>query len=111
MMNDKFDSLRNPNIGTPETLELATITWIKSLEETKRPVTLAEKFPRIANRLAAIWADQATTVTYLDELMFDDRGGRKGFPIAIGLELATLKELVLSRKAPAFTGNVGALRR
>ena len=111
MMNDKFDHLRNPNPGTPQTLELATVTWMNSLEEKKRPVTLADKFPRIANRLAAIWTNEATTISYLDELMFDDRGHRKGFPMTIGLELATLKELVLNRKALASTGNPAALRR
>ena len=56
-----------------------------------QPKVLLERFPRIANGLAAAWHDRMTTLHYFDDLLSDRRGGRKGFPPDILEELQLLK--------------------
>jgi hypothetical protein len=69
----------------------ATATWYAGLPLTVQPKALRERFPRIANGLAAAWRDRATTLDYFDDLLSDRRGGRKGFPEDALEELQNLK--------------------
>jgi hypothetical protein len=56
------------------------------------PVALLQQFPRIANGLARMWGDKAALRQYLDELLIDRRGGRRGFPPEVHHELMMLRE-------------------
>ena len=67
-----------------------TAYWIASLPERVRPGALAEKFPRIANHLAATWHDPAAFHAYLRDLTEDRRGGRQGFPEDVACNLHDL---------------------
>ena len=69
-----------------------TNAWLAELPESARPRQLAARYARLANRLARIWNDPVKCERLLDDLMTDHRGGRKGFPLAIASELATLHE-------------------
>ncbi len=69
----------------------ATARWHASLPLAVQPDVLRTCFPRIANCLAAGWHDRDTTKHYLDELLTDRRGGRKGFPAEVLEELHVLK--------------------
>ena len=73
-------------------MRTATIQWIIKLPTHVQPRYLQVKYPRIANQLASMWAEPARCEPYLDELMTDKRGGRKGFPIAVAQELASLRD-------------------
>jgi len=54
------------------------------------PNELAEKFPRIVDRIVELWHLKAID-DYFSELMIDDRGGtRQGFPPSIAFEIFTL---------------------
>jgi hypothetical protein len=53
---------------------------------------LARQFPRIANRLRHLWKQVASCEVYLDALLVDRRGSRKGFPPKIAQELEALRE-------------------
>lgn len=113
-MEQNFEHRRS-NEDSAQRLDTATVKWKSNLDEKQRPEMLAGQFPRIANKLAMLWPDPVATLAYLDELMFDKRGNRQGFPIAISLELATLKELVVDQQASKAAaqrgGNLAALKR
>jgi len=80
---------RGPEIN-PVLLE-ATVAWMNALPYTVRPTELAQRFPRIANSIAELWLRADRCEPYLDSLMVDQRGGRKGFPMSIALEVASLR--------------------
>ena len=65
--------------------------WLDALPLSVRPVTLAEKYPRIANRFALLWKQPRQCDAYFESLLVDERGGRKGFSQTVALELVTLK--------------------
>ena len=69
-----------------------TRTWLASLPQDVRPMELARQFPRIANRLRHLWKQVARCEVYLDALLVDRRGSRKGFPPKIAQELEALRE-------------------
>ena len=75
-----------------EPLLNVTRTWLASLPQDVRPVELARQFPRIANRLRHLWKQVARCEEYLDSLLVDRRGTRKGFPSKISEELEALRE-------------------
>lgn len=68
-----------------------TIQWLAGLPEDARPIELARRFPRVANALAQLWRRVARCEEYLDSLVVDDRGGRKGFPFDVAMELTRLR--------------------
>lgn len=65
--------------------------WLAELPQHLRPRETAALYPRIANRLARVWPKPDHCRVYFDELLLDTRGDRKGFPVAVALELAALK--------------------
>ncbi len=75
-----------------ETLRTATLQWILKLPDHVQPRHLQVRYPRVANRLAAEWERVAVCESYLDSLITDKRGGRKGFPLAVAQEIAVLRD-------------------
>ena len=73
------------NIVFPRTLK-----WANELPPRVKPVALMRHFPRIANMIAAAWDDLVQFETYMDSLLTDKRGGRKGFPTDVITELGAL---------------------
>ena len=69
-----------------------TRVWLASLPEHVCPMELAREFPRIANRLRYLWKQVARCEEYMDCLLVDRRGTRKGFPEKITQELEALRE-------------------
>src|SRR5262245_56508428 len=69
----------------------ATVAWMAALPPTVRPTELARHFPRIANSIAELWRRVSRCEEYLDSLVVDERGDRKGFPPAVALEITTLR--------------------
>ncbi len=70
----------------------ATWRWIAQLPPEIRPLSLLDEFPRVANMLARAWPDAPSFATCLDSLLHDRRGGRRGFPGHVQIELLTLRE-------------------
>jgi hypothetical protein len=54
---------------------------------------IEEKFPRIAKALCELWGQEGYT-PYLRSLVFDERGGRQGFPPDVSSELFSLYGLL-----------------
>jgi hypothetical protein len=71
-------------------LDDVTVAWLAALPEHARPATLARRYPRIANRLCSLWRLVSRCEDYLDDLMFDRRGGRQGFPRDVARDVAAL---------------------
>lgn len=69
----------------------ATVAWMAELPDAVRPGELARRFPRIANSIAEQWRRVARCEEYLDTLVVDQRGDRKGFPPAVAHELTALR--------------------
>ncbi|MBY0468676.1 MAG: hypothetical protein K2Q07_06845 [Burkholderiaceae bacterium] len=67
--------------------------WLRSLPGRERPLALCSMYPRLANRLAAVWDDPEQTEAVFDELMIDRRGGRLGFAPLVAGELMRLHRL------------------
>ena len=68
-----------------------TLTWLARLPKDVRPMVLAGRYPRIANKIADIWRRVARCEEYLDTLVVDHRGNRTGFPPDVAQELNNLR--------------------
>jgi hypothetical protein len=85
-------SLRLPASPYDRTLSLAAVAWLSELPPEIAPLTLAHQFPRIVNRLARFWDSPRMIDEYLQQLLVDKRGKRKGFPLKVVEELYRLAE-------------------
>jgi hypothetical protein len=84
-----------------EILAGETLQWLAALPADVRPQHLPTKFPRMANMLGCRWADRQACLAYLDDLLIDKRGTRRGFPLEIVEELASLKNYFQTVVYPA----------
>lgn len=76
----------------PTSLTSSSREWLAELPAEVRPTELAAHFPRVANELSARWRKVSACEQYLDDLVFDRRGGRTGFPRNIGHEINGLRD-------------------
>lgn len=92
-----WQRLREP--PRPQDLVLSTLAkrWCESLQQRYQPTQLCALFPRLANRLALCWNDEALASRVLDDLVVDKRRNRAGFPPAVSQELIRLRLLRPSR--------------
>jgi hypothetical protein len=65
--------------------------WKEKLPAAIRPQQLCAQYPRVANRLGLCWSDPQLTGRLLEELLIDQRGGRRGFPKPVAEELMRLR--------------------
>ena len=68
-----------------------TLTWVASLPPNFQPNGLVRHFARIANLIAATWEDPKAFDAYIESLLTDKRGNRRGFPSDILSELVALQ--------------------
>jgi hypothetical protein len=85
-----YQLLRSPPNPRDKQLSDLAKVWVDRLPAAHRPLSLCLQYPRIANRIALCWADQALTEMVFSELLQDRRGNRRGFPAAVNQELLTL---------------------
>jgi hypothetical protein len=76
-----------------------TAAWSAAFAPPLQPKVLCQGFPRIANALASGWRDVDSTLRYLDDLLTDKRGGRKGFPAEVLGELHALRSFYETQHA------------
>ena len=86
-----WHQLRGPELESDKSLTPDAQTWLSLLPEFARPMALCAAHPRIANRLALIWADRAATKIYFDNVLVDNRPGRVGFSTDVRAELLRLR--------------------
>ena len=86
-----WEERRRPLTATDRALAGAALEWIVRLPPALRPRALAERYPRVVNLIAETWSTPQQWRGTFDELMFDSRGARQGFPHEIELELQSLR--------------------
>lgn len=80
-----------------------TLQWAATLPPEVRPQALMDKFPRVANMVAACWKEPASLHKCMNDLVvvIDRRGKRQGFPAEVLSELVNLQTYsVVNRYAP-----------
>lgn len=77
------------------TLAPDTEAWLRALPGLTYPQALTTQFPRIANALAAVRHDPQALRERFHELMHDQRGGRRGFPFDVMMDLLALREALI----------------
>ena len=87
-----WQRVRRPECTRDLALTGTTRRWLQRLPARRRPYRLCTAYPRVANRIAWVWADEAVTAQVLDDLLTDRRGGRAGFPHWVTRELRRLQE-------------------
>ena len=87
---EDWEAKRTPTNAEP--LGDEARAWMSGLPEAVQPRQLALRYARLANKLCKVWTAQAQCERLLDDLMMDRRGGRKGFPLQVANELATLRD-------------------
>ena len=70
----------------------STIDWLAALPPNVRPLALATKYPRLANRIAHEWREPSACRRDFDDLVYDKRGTRRGFPPDVYVELLALRD-------------------
>ena len=77
--------------STPADILLpTTAAWALRLPSELKPRALLERYPRVAKLVAATWSDARAFETYMESLLTDKRGSRRGFPLEVQRELASL---------------------
>ena len=87
---ENWEEKRAAPVSEPLSDEAAA--WMAELPESVQPRQLALRYARLANRICEAWRTPLKCEKLLDELMMDRRGGRKGFPLQVANELATLRD-------------------
>lgn len=87
----EWASRRRPPVPTDRALAGATIDWMLRLPAALQPHHLADKFPRLANQIAAAWFDRPRCERALQALLTDDRGGRRGLSYELRNEIEALQ--------------------
>lgn len=84
-------TMRRPEIDSDRILMPGTLKWLELLPEYARPPLFCERFPRIVNQFANVWADRRLCKLFFETLMGDDRGGRAGFGPEVRKEIVRLR--------------------
>lgn len=87
----QWEHLRRSENPSDVKLNVATYKWVLTLPVEVWPLWLMKYFPRIANQFADTWGSRSACETLFEQLLMDQRGTRKGFPMTISREIMALK--------------------
>jgi hypothetical protein len=74
-------------------LSAVAIDWARNVIPFEiYPRSSLDRFPRIINKIAALWREPAQFRPYMDDLLCDERGDRQGCPFDILVELTNLRQ-------------------
>lgn len=91
MSSTDWTTLRAPLTDDDRVLVSETHFWLRNIPRAFHPRRFCFDYPRAANRLARSWHDPTLVDRVLNDLLFDERGGRAGFPPRIVDELKLLR--------------------
>jgi hypothetical protein len=74
-----------------ELIREETSAWMRELPVDVRPAHLAERFPRVANKICVLWTQPLRCAAYLSDLLIARRAKRQGFPAEVALEIGNLR--------------------
>lgn len=89
-MPNASEMMRRPVQPSDFHLNSQAEALLGSLPQGVAPVALAERFPRILNKIADTWETPTALMNYLDGLLRDDRGNRQGFPFDVAVDIMHL---------------------
>ncbi|NYI01281.1 hypothetical protein [Cupriavidus plantarum] len=98
---------RDPQTMVPQKLSPGALRWLRELPAQARPLELFHGYPRIANQLAVLAANESALLAYLADLLIDRRGDRQGFPGNIAQELSRLNAYLMGMLPPEEDGAGG----
>ena len=84
--------MRRHHLHEVNRLLSSTIDWLATLPLNVRPLALATHFPRVANRIAKEWKEPSACRRDFEDLVYDNRGDREGFPPDVLVELLALRD-------------------
>jgi hypothetical protein len=96
---ESWAGLRAPTQDRDRVLLSDTHLWLRRVPPRLHPKQLCRHHPRLANRLAGYWDDRAQVLQFIDDLLIDRRGGRKGLPDRVRAELQLLGRFQAMRLA------------
>jgi hypothetical protein len=97
---DAVDTYGHLRKSSPATEPLRrTLSWFANLPPEVQPFVLLRRYARVANLIAATWHDPHLFQTYMESLLIDRRGGRRGFPPNVRRELLLLQKHRESRRS------------
>lgn len=73
-------------------LQERTYNWLLSLPTEIWPLWLIKHYPRIGNQFSEVWQRRPALEKLFAELLLDQRGTRKGFPVEVSREIMALKQ-------------------
>ncbi len=83
--------LRAAPIDSDRVMLSATHLWLRRVPPRIHPRHLCRYHPHLANRLAQCWGDRNRVGQFMDDLLVDRRGGRKGLSARVKTELLCLE--------------------
>lgn len=89
-------------MAEPEPIQMMpeTEAWLRAIPGLRYPQALATQFPRIANALAQVRHDPQALRERFHELTHDQRGGRRGFPFDVMMDLLALRDALVHDDPP-----------
>jgi hypothetical protein len=90
LLTGSWAGKRRKPVVTDRALTGQAMDWVMGLAPALRPHAACEQFPRVVNAIASSWTDNALSLQVLAHMINDYRGGRRGFPESVRLELAAL---------------------
>jgi hypothetical protein len=88
------------NLGSTTELSAEAVRLLASLGKRVSMTELAGKYPRVLNRIAAVWHKRAEADRCFDELLLDARRTRQGFPQSVVYEIASLRHYHVTHVFP-----------
>ena len=83
--------MRAPPINGDRVMLSDTHHWLRRVPPRIHPKHLCRYHPHLANRLAQCWGDRNRVEQFVDDLLVDRRGGRKGLSTRVAAELLCLE--------------------
>lgn len=101
-MTDDLTITSPPQNAPAPTVELTSTATsvLATLPNNVKPILLSIDFPHVVNKIAELWTRPILLDRYFEELSMDARGGRKGFPLGVALEIANLREHYQTKVRP-----------
>jgi hypothetical protein len=91
-------------IDDDRVMQSHTHAWLRGIPNGVHPKQLCLHYPRIANRIAVNWQHLHVIDRFLNDLMIDRRGDRKGFSPRIRREIERLYSYHAKRMTPLLRG-------
>jgi hypothetical protein len=97
---DNRGPLRAPPTDGDRVMLSVTHVWLRRLPPRFHPKQLCRYHPHLANRLAACWGDRDRVEQFVDDLLIDRRGGRKGLSARVKTELLCVERFHSQQTTP-----------